>query len=98
MIRNENKAESIGVNCGALYELQLFFEVPNNAYCTGEAYTAADIMLLFGFVTMPAFDPLPIGNRAGIRGWLNRISEPETYQSAMWRAGHATDPALAEAV
>ena len=28
MTRNENEAESFGVNCGALYGLQLFFEVP----------------------------------------------------------------------
>ena len=69
----------------------------NSAYCAGETFTAADIMLHFGLATMRAFHPLPIGNRAGIRGWLDRISERENYQRAMRRAGHATDPALPDA-
>lgn len=67
----------------------------DNAFCAGDAFTAADIMLHFGFGTMRAFYPLPIAGRAGIRGWLDRIGGRDAYQRAMRRAGHAADPAAA---
>lgn len=64
-----------------------------NAFCAGDSFTAADIMLHFAFSTMRSFHSLPITDRKGIRGWLARISEREAYQRAMRLAGHATDPA-----
>lgn len=65
----------------------------SNAFCAGAAFSAADIMLHFGFATMRSFHALPISNRAGIKAWLARISERAAYQRAMKKAGHSTDPA-----
>ena len=67
-----------------------------NAYCAGDTFTAADIMLHFAFSTMRSFYPFPIADNKGIRSWLARISKRDAYQRAMRSAGHATDPAVLE--
>jgi glutathione S-transferase len=60
------------------------------AYFAGEAFTAADIMMLFPLTTMRAFVPRDLAPYPNIRAYLARIGERPAYQ----RAAAKGDPDL----
>jgi glutathione S-transferase len=62
-------------------------EVP---YFAGNAFTAADIIMLFPFSTMRLFAPRDLAPYPNIRAYLQRIGARPAYQRAM----HKADPDL----
>ena len=65
------------------------------AYFAGDAFTAADIMMVFSFTTMRAFIPRDLGPYPNIRAYLQRIGERPAYRSAMAKGDPGMAPMLA---
>ena len=78
-------------NAFAMAEARLG-EVP---YFAGEAFTAADIMLVFSFTTMRAFIPRDLGAYPNIAAYLQRIGERPAYRAAMAKGDPDMAPMLA---
>ena len=55
-------------------------------YLAGDAFTAADIMSVFGLTTMRMFAPRDLGPYPNIKAYLQRIGERPGFQSAMAKA------------
>ena len=58
-------------------------EVP---YFGGDAFSAADIMMIFALSTMRLFVPRDIAGNSNIRAYLQRIGERPAYRAAMEKA------------
>jgi glutathione S-transferase len=56
------------------------------AYFAGDAFTAADIMMLFPLATMRAFAPRDYGAFPNLRAYLQRIADTTVYRRAMAKA------------
>ena len=52
-------------------------------YLAGDRFTAADIMIVFGFTTMRHFLPLDLAPYPGIVAYLGRIAGRPAYRAAM---------------
>jgi len=63
-------------------------EVP---YFAGDAFTAADIMMVFGLTTMRNFAPRDFASQPNIRAYLQRIGARPAYRRAMEKG----DPGMA---
>lgn len=59
----------------------------NALYFAGDAFTAADIMMVFPLTTMRRFSPRDISGFAGIAAYLERIGRRPAYQRAMASPG-----------
>jgi glutathione S-transferase len=57
-----------------------------SAYFAGDAFSAADIMMVFSLTTMRYFLPLDLTPYPHIRSYLQRIGRREAYQQAMRKA------------
>jgi glutathione S-transferase len=55
-------------------------------YLAGQAFTAADIMLVFALSTMRMFVPRDISGYPNIRAYLQRIGDRPAYRAAMAKA------------
>jgi glutathione S-transferase len=55
-------------------------EVP---YLAGEAFSAADIMIMFSLTTMRYFMPVELASYPNIRGYLARLADRPAYRRAM---------------
>lgn len=66
-------------------------------YFAGADFTAADIMMHFPFGTMRRFLEISLDGRSNIKRWLAAISARPSYQVAMKKAGHESDPVPADA-
>ncbi len=55
-------------------------------YLAGDAFTAADIMSVFGLTTMRMFAPRDLGPYPNIKAYLQRIGELPAFQRAMAKA------------
>ncbi len=64
-------------------------------YFAGEAFTAADIMMVFSFTTMRAFIPRDLAPYPNIRAYLQRIGERSAYRQAMAKGDPGMAPMLA---
>ena len=56
-------------------------------YFAGEAFTAADVMMVFPFTTLKHFLPIDLAPHANIRAYLERIEARPAYRKAMALAG-----------
>jgi glutathione S-transferase len=65
-----------------------------NAYFAGQAFTAADIMMLFPLTTMRAFAPADFGNFPSLLAYLQRIGQRPAYQRAMAKGDPGFTPML----
>lgn len=54
-----------------------------NAWCAGDAFTAADIMLVFTLTTMRYFAPFDLAPWPAIRAYLRRVASRPAYRAAM---------------
>ena len=63
-------------------------------YFAGEAFTAADIIMLFPLTTMRAFTPIQLEAYPNIRAYLQRIGERPAYQRAMAKGDPKMAPML----
>ncbi|AIQ99570.1 glutathione S transferase [Citrobacter freundii] len=70
-------------------------QLGRTAHIAGEAFTAADIMLLFPLTTMRHFMPKDLAGYPNILGYLKRIGEREAYRRAMAKADPGMLPLLA---
>lgn len=61
------------------------------AWLAGEAFTAADIMMVFTLTTMRSFHPLDLAPWPAIRAYLQRVAARPAYQRAMAKG----DPGMA---
>jgi glutathione S-transferase len=52
-------------------------------YFAGDAFTAADIIMLFPLTTMRLFAPRDLSNYPNIRAYLRRIGDRPAYRRAM---------------
>lgn len=64
-------------------------------YFAGDAFTAADIMMLFPLTTMRAFSQRSLDDCPTIRSYLARIGERPAYQRAMRKGDPDMKPMLA---
>lgn len=64
------------------------------AHFAGDAFTAADIMMVFAFTTMRAFIPRDLGPYPNIRAYLARIGARPGYQRAMAKGDPGMTPML----
>ena len=64
------------------------------AYFAGDAFTAADVIMLFPLTTMRAFTPIKLDDYPNIRAYLKRIGERPAYQRAMAKGDPAMTPML----
>lgn len=64
-------------------------------YFAGEAFTAADIMMVFALTTMRAFAPRDLKPYPHIRAYLQRIGGRPAYRRAMAKGDPAMEPMLA---
>jgi glutathione S-transferase len=55
-------------------------------YLASDAFTAADIMSVFGLTTMRMFAPRDLGPYPNIKAYLQRIGERSAFQTAMAKA------------
>ena len=55
-------------------------------YLASDAFTAADIMSVFGLTTMRMFAPRDLGPYPNIKAYLQRIGERPAFQTAMAKA------------
>lgn len=62
----------------------------SSAYFAGNAFTAADIIMLFPLTTMRLYTPRDLSPYPNIRGYLQRIGERPAYRRAVAKA----DPLL----
>jgi glutathione S-transferase len=79
-----------GERAWALVEERLG-EVP---YFAGEAFTAADIIMVFNLTTMRAFVPVDLAGRPNILAYLQRIGERPAYRRAMEKGDPGMAPML----
>ncbi len=63
-------------------------------YFAGDAFTAADIIMLFPLTTMRAFVPRNISGMPNLRAYLQRIGERPAYQRAMAKGDPGMTPML----
>lgn len=61
------------------------------AWLAGEAFTAADIMMVFTLTTMRSFFPVDLAPYPAIRAYLQRVAARPAYQRAMAKG----DPGMA---
>ena len=64
-------------------------------YFAGEAFTAADIMMVFPLTTMRVFAPRDLASYPAIRAYLHRIGERPAYRAAMGKSDPDLAPLLA---
>lgn len=64
-------------------------------YFAGQAFTAADIIMLFPLSTMRAFCPLDLSRFPNLRAYLQRIGARPAYQRAMAKGDPDMAPVLA---
>jgi glutathione S-transferase len=64
-------------------------------YFAGDAFTAADIMMVFPLTTLRAFAPRDLSAFPHVRAYLKRIGERPAYQRAMNRGDPGMIPMLA---
>lgn len=67
----------------------------NVTYFAGDAFTAADIVMVFPLTTMRLFAPLDLGPYPNIRAYLARIGERPAYREAMRKGDPEMTPMLA---
>jgi glutathione S-transferase len=65
-----------------------------SAYFAGEAFTAADIMMLFPLTTMRAFAPADFSSFPNLLAYLQRIGQRPAYQRAMAKGDPGFTPML----
>ena len=63
-------------------------------YFAGDAFTAADIIMLFPLTTMRAFTPIKLDDYPSIRAYLQRIGERPAYKRAMQKGDPQMAPML----
>jgi glutathione S-transferase len=63
-------------------------------YLAGEAFTAADIVSVFGLTTMRAFTGRTLDDYPNVRAYLARIGERPAYRRAMAKGDPALTPML----
>jgi glutathione S-transferase len=61
-----------------------------NEWLAGAEFTAADVMAVWCFTTMRAFEPVDLSECPGILRWLGRVGKREAYRRAMAKS----DPGL----
>ena len=66
----------------------------SRAYFAGEAFTAADIMMVFPLTTMRVFDPRDLSSYPNILAYLQRIGSRGAYCRAMAKAEPGFKPLL----
>jgi glutathione S-transferase len=64
------------------------------SYFAGEAFTAADIMMVFGLTTMRMFAPRDFAGQPNIRAYLQRIGARPGYRRAMEKGDPQMEPLL----
>jgi glutathione S-transferase len=65
-----------------------------NKWLAGDAFTAADIMVVFSLTTMRLFYPYSLEGFDGIIGFLQRIGQREAYRRAMEKSDPGFQPLL----
>jgi glutathione S-transferase len=63
-------------------------------YFAGDAFTAADIIMVFGLTTMRAFMPRDLSGFPNILAYLKRIGERPAYRRAMQKGDPQMEPML----
>lgn len=63
-------------------------------FFAGDAFSAADIMMVFPLTTMRAFSPMDLAPFSNIRAYLKRIGERPAYQRAMAKGDPGMAPML----
>lgn len=63
-------------------------------FFAGDAFSAADIVMVFPLTTMRAFSPMDLAPFPNIRAYLNRIGERPAYQRAMAKGDPEMAPML----
>jgi len=63
-------------------------------YFAGDAFTAADIIMLFPLTTMRLFSPRDISGLPNLLAYLQRIGERPAFQRAMQKADPSLSPKL----
>jgi glutathione S-transferase len=63
-------------------------------YFAGEAFTAADIIMVFNLTTMRAFVPTDLAGRPNILAYLQRIGERPSYRRTMEKGDPGMAPML----
>jgi glutathione S-transferase len=63
-------------------------------YFAGDAFTAADIMMVFGLTTMRVFAPRDFTDQPNIRAYLQRIGARPAYRRAMEKGDPGMSPLL----
>lgn len=64
------------------------------AYFAGDAFTAADVMMVFGLTTLRVFTPRDLAPYGAVRAYLARIGERAAYQRAMAKGDPGFAPLL----
>jgi glutathione S-transferase len=63
-------------------------------YFAGDAFTAADIMMVFSLTTMRAYTGRGLGGSPNLKAYLKRIGERTAYRSAMQKGDPEMKPNL----
>ena len=79
-----------GANAFAMIEKRL----GEATYFAGDAFTAADIIMVFSLTTMRAFAPMDLGPFPNILDYLQRIGARPAYQRAMAKGDPGMTPML----
>lgn len=72
------------------YVAHLDARLRESAWCVGDRFTAADVMMVFSLTTMRTFAPFSLEGYEGVLGWLQRCTQRDGYRRARQRG----DPGL----